>query len=280
MMKSISQYQLKDASGNPSEFAFEDWGSSANSSYDHLQAHRHHFYEIMFFTSGEAQHDIDFVTYKVSDKAAHFIAPDNVHLLIREPHSAGFSLQFEKGFIEDSLLLELPFSSGYPCMSISEKLLNQIKLFYNLIKEECALNKSESTAILRSFFQSLLLVLIRSNKEQLHSFTDTKKPQLLIDFKRLVKDNFRSRQKVEDYAKDLHISAKHLISVCKNNTGKTPLKIIQDEIIGEAKRLLFYTEQPIKEIGMNLGFEDPGNFSNFFKTTTGYSPQAYREKTK
>ncbi|MFM1998951.1 MAG: hypothetical protein RL204_898 [Bacteroidota bacterium] len=279
-MKAISQYQLKDTSGKPTEFSFEDWGKSSIDGYNHLQAHRHNFYEIMIFTSGEAQHDIDFVTYNVDNTAAHFIAPDNVHLLIRNPHCTGFSLQFEKGFIEDNLILELPFSSGHPCMSISEELLKQIKLFYNLIKEECAQNRSESTAILRSFFQSLVLLLIRSNKDQLNSYSDTKKPQLFLDFTQLVKRNFRSRPKVEDYAKELHVSTKHLISICKNNSGKTPLKIIQDEIIGEAKRLLFYTEKPIKEIAMTLGFDDPSNFSNFFKTTTGYSPLSYREKSK
>lgn len=279
-MESISQYQLKDATGKPSEFAFEDWGKNSNDGYNHLQAHRHNFYEIMIFTSGEAQHDIDFVTYSVHSTAAHFIAPDNVHLLIRNQQCTGFSLQFERGFIEENLLLDLPFSSGHPCMTVPEDLLHQITLFYNLIKEECALKKTESTAILRSFFQSLLLLLIRSNKEQLNNSTDAKKSQLFIDFTRLVKSNFRSRPKVEDYAKELHVSTKHLISICKNNSGKTPLKIIQDEVIGEAKRLLFYTEKPIKEIAMTLGFDDPGNFSNFFKTTTGYSPQAYREKSK
>jgi AraC family transcriptional activator of pobA len=43
----------------------------------------------------------------------------------------------------------------------------------------------------------------------------------------------------------------------------------------EAKRLLLYTDAPIKSIGYELGYEDYAQFSKFFKKTTGINPQEF-----
>ena len=63
----------------------------------------------------------------------------------------------------------------------------------------------------------------------------------------------------------------------KNSTHSTPLQIINDRIVLEAKRQLQHTSLNIKEISYNLGFEDPSYFVKFFKRQTGYLPSDFRE---
>ena len=46
----------------------------------------------------------------------------------------------------------------------------------------------------------------------------------------------------------------------------------------EAQRLLTHTSQSIKEIGFQLGFEDPSYFVRFFRKHTGQTPVAFREQ--
>ena len=85
---------------------------------------------------------------------------------------------------------------------------------------------------------------------------------------------------VNDYAERLHISPKHLIDLCKKNTGKTPLQLIKEYTVAEAKRLLYNTGLTIKEVAYELNFDDPANFSKYFKSVCGYSPANYRREGK
>ncbi len=44
----------------------------------------------------------------------------------------------------------------------------------------------------------------------------------------------------------------------------------------EAKRLLSHGDAPVAEIAEQLGFDDPSNFSAYFRTRAGVTPGAFR----
>jgi AraC-like DNA-binding protein len=92
----------------------------------------------------------------------------------------------------------------------------------------------------------------------------------------LVQRHYADHKRVEDYADLLHISPKHLIAVCKEYTGNTPLNIIRDHLIAEIKKLLYHTDLSVKEIAYRLNFDEPGNFSKYFRSATGFTPLEYR----
>ncbi len=64
----------------------------------------------------------------------------------------------------------------------------------------------------------------------------------------------------------------------RNSIGKTSKELIQSRISIEAKRMLYFSDLSIKEIGYELGFSEPANFSAFFKNCTGMSPSTFRNK--
>lgn len=279
-MNSISQFPLLNESGKSVEFAIDEWGELHDHSYDYLQAHRHHFYEIMFFERGESQHDIDFRTFHTKGLKIHFIAPDNVHLLVRGQDSEGFSLQFVSGLLDETLLAQLPFFSENPTMDLSEALYQQVIPLINLLRNEISKNDNPSSILIRSLLQSALLLMVRDYSIAHEFIQQPEIPTHISEFKSLIQLKYREHFPVEGYAQLLHVSVKHLIALCKKHTGKTPLKLIQEKIISEAKKELFYTHKSIKEIAIDLGFEDPANFSNYFKAATGYSPAAYRASNR
>jgi transcriptional regulator GlxA family with amidase domain len=63
-------------------------------------------------------------------------------------------------------------------------------------------------------------------------------------------------------------------------TGYTPIVYVQQLRIGEAKRRLERTDEPIDEIGWKVGYEDPAFFHRLFKRTVQMTPGAYRRMFK
>lgn len=95
-------------------------------------------------------------------------------------------------------------------------------------------------------------------------------------FNLLVEGHFKSEHSVSFYAQQLYKSPKTLSNLFALFNQKPPSQIIQERITMEAKRLLCYTDQSIKHITFELGFEDVPYFSNFFKKNAGISPSDFR----
>lgn len=80
-----------------------------------------------------------------------------------------------------------------------------------------------------------------------------------------------------DYANLLNKSPKTLSNLFKKYGNKSPLQIIQDKKVLEARRLLYYTDKSVKEIAYEIGFEDIQTFSRFFKKIEGVSPSNFKK---
>jgi len=274
----IAQHPLIDEKGNQADFLIEDWGEMNAYSYDYLKAHRHNFYEVLFFEKGKAKHDIDFDSFAAQGGDVHFVAPDNVHMLLRGKNSQGFSIQFTNAHFSHDLLDCLPFYSAEPTLKLSRGEFKTVLYLIGQIRIELEAGQHLSDSLIRSYFEVVLNLLIRI-ASQTKGMPSAKNQSLHSEnFKKLVKEHYAKHYTVGEYASLLHISVKHLIESCKEQTGKTPLKFIQETLISEAKRQLFHTQKPIKEIAYLLGFDDPANFSKYFKTASGFSPLAYRQE--
>lgn len=68
----------------------------------------------------------------------------------------------------------------------------------------------------------------------------------------------------------------YLANVVHECSSHTPLQLINDRILLEAKRLLRYSDKKIKDIANDLGYEDPSYFVKFFKRQTGMLPTEFR----
>ena len=100
---------------------------------------------------------------------------------------------------------------------------------------------------------------------------------LVQRFKGLVEQHFSEWHQVQDYAKELNVSPGYLNEVISSAIQKPAKEYIQNRLILETKRLSLFTSKSNKEIGYELGFDDPSHFSKFFKTFTGNSIGEFRE---
>lgn len=99
---------------------------------------------------------------------------------------------------------------------------------------------------------------------------------LIRRFNWLVEQHFREKHSVVHHADLLNKSAKTLSNLFSEQGQKSPLQIIHERIATEAKRLLIYTDKPVKEIAFHLGFTDVSAFHRFFKKQAGLSPSAFK----
>ncbi|MCC8062974.1 MAG: helix-turn-helix domain-containing protein [Rikenellaceae bacterium] len=93
---------------------------------------------------------------------------------------------------------------------------------------------------------------------------------------RLVMKHYATERRVSFYADRMRLSAQHLCTTVKQQTGKTVADLIADVVIMDAKALLKSTNMPIKEISISLSFPNVSFFGKYFKRYVGMSPQQYR----
>lgn len=103
---------------------------------------------------------------------------------------------------------------------------------------------------------------------------------IVREFHFLVDINFKTIKTVKEYAGLMHKSPKTLANLFAKLGAKTPLQIIHERVILEARRLLTYTDKTVNEIAFDLGFEEPATFFKLFKKHLGESPQNFRAQQK
>jgi AraC family transcriptional regulator, transcriptional activator of pobA len=131
--------------------------------------------------------------------------------------------------------------------------------------------------MLQMMLKRVLIICTRlAREQQSENPPERGQTDLVREFNFLVEQHFRTRHTVAEYADLLHKSPKTLSNIFSRTGGKSPLQIIHSRILLEARRLLIYTDRPVKEIGYELGFEDIHSFSRFFKNGEGVAPIDYR----
>ena len=66
-------------------------------------------------------------------------------------------------------------------------------------------------------------------------------------------------------------------SLFKQKVGVSMKSLLQQKRLMEGKKKLAFTDKSIKEIGYELGYEDPTYFNRVFKKNTGFTPNQFRE---
>ena len=131
--------------------------------------------------------------------------------------------------------------------------------------------------MLRTLLKRLLILATRMVKEELpESDIPNTQIDIIRQYNLLVEEHFQTLHKVKDYADLLFKSPKTLSNLFKKYGEKSPLTIINDRILLEAKRLFLYSDKTNEEIANSLGYKDAGHFSKFFKNNEGLSPMAFR----
>ena len=100
---------------------------------------------------------------------------------------------------------------------------------------------------------------------------------LFRKFTRILHEHPEGRT-VQFYADKLNITPKYFNTICKQVSGKTASKLINEEIVTQAQLMLKDPDLSIKQVSSILGFTNQSHFGSFIRKETGVSPQSLRKK--
>ncbi len=101
-------------------------------------------------------------------------------------------------------------------------------------------------------------------------------PDLYLAFTELLMHERALVNSVAHYAKRLNTMPQNLNSACRKAYAPAAAEVLTSYVIGEAKRLLAYTDDTAAEVSLAFSFTDPSHFVKYFKRHTTLTPKGFR----
>lgn len=167
-----------------------------------------------------------------------------------------------------------------PMLSVSRE---QMSYFYNMLQkmgDEIMEHNVGSVDMLESYVKQFLIQSVRIKKAtqtMQHMEKQCAEHAKIMELRMLIDKHYREERKLKFYAEQLFLSESGLHKLISNHIGKTFTELLYDKIIIDAKKQLYVTNNSVKEISYDLGFNDPAYFNRFFKKQCTITPEHYRK---
>jgi AraC family transcriptional activator of pobA len=263
-------------------FSFDD-----DNNFDHLQ--RHNYYTIVWVTNGSGKLKTDFSEYVFDADTMFTFSLYQPFMITTDEKIEGVVLNFHPDFFciykhhKEVACNGILFNNIYepPFIKVDEKSVDTFKMLLEQLRTELQNPALAQYEILVSYLKIFLITAARLKTDQHHAgqaaTNEVKEPFILQNLKDAIEEHFKKKHSASDYAGMLNISAKALAKLSKTHFNKTLTDLIAERIVIEAKRELYLTNKPVKEIAFELGYNDEYYFSRFFKTNADVSPQLFRD---
>ena len=149
---------------------------------------------------------------------------------------------------------------------------------FDLVVRELHRPRNGSWNMIIAQIRSVLVFLWRqSGVEEVALSSRGESSRILQRFRQLLEMHFRERWPVGDYADALQITHDRLHDICRRELGKTPLQLVHERLLHEARLRLERSVMTVEQVASSIGFRDVGHFSRFFKSKVGVPPARYRD---
>lgn len=246
------------------------------------EAHRDDHYIFILQEGGEARFIVDFKEIHTIGANLVCILPGQVHHYISSVGS-GWFLAVETSLLSSEIRNDIESQQFNTAIALSAEYLKicrdslQVILQYVQLVKRDLLYSEKSISALIGGFTSIVSEIVKQSCEN-EQLANNRASVILSTFRKALSANFAVTKKPSDYANILCLSPSYLNEVVKRTTGFPVTYWIREEVMVEAKRLLYYTDMTVKEIAAKLGYEDYAYFIRLFKRDTSFSPNQFRKK--
>ena len=253
-----------------------------NKNHDISKPHRDDHIQLMIALNGSFKLNIDFENVIFNAPALLFVFPEEVHHVIEVNDPKGWSISFDPSLVNREILELIENKINRPLLLHQESgFYQQIVILMELIEKIQLGNTNNFTHKTIHSLLNGLLNLIAGEMFSTSSFEKEAENRSIIikeAFIKLIKEHFKTWKQPGQYASALSISAAHLNDTVKSLTGSSVSAHIQEASILEAKRLLYFTDNSVKEIAYKVGYDEPVYFGKLFKKVTNHTPLEFRKK--
>ena len=246
--------------------------------------HKHHFYQIVLFTTGGGAHSIDFKRYEISPRQVYYMAPGQIHTWEFDDGTDGYLINFNESFFT-SICHNPHFVRQFPLFStinnesvntLDDGCFSEITRTLEQMLEEYRNKSAYVMDMLRGMLMTILIRLSREVPTTLNGSNSKHNLELIRQFEQLIEQHFRQQKLPREYAELMYITPNHLNALTNVVAGKSAGELIRERILLEAKRLLVNSDLMVGQIAESLNFEDNAYFARFFKKYLGASPEEFR----
>jgi AraC-like DNA-binding protein len=263
--------------------------SSFDNNQQFKEIQRLNYFSLLWIKSGNGIVKVDFSEYDFFENQLLAFSPYQPFMLTSDEKIEGIVLNFHPEFFcihkhqAEIACNGILFNNIYkpPYVSIDAASKNILDMVVEQMKTEMQNPELAQYELLVSYLKIFLITATRlknqqqPEEEQIDNSNTA--PFILQNLKNYIETHFKTKHSASDYAELLNITPKALAKITKNHFNKTLTNLIAERIIIEAKRELYLTNKPVKEIAYELGYDDEHYFSRFFKTNAEISPQVYRD---
>lgn len=244
------------------------------------QSHRHDRHSFFLLEKGTILIDIDFQKYEIQSSSVIYIHPNQVHHTTSGKKVTVSSLGINNENLNPEYLKLLENLTPSKPLELDQKTFSILsEAFLICLKFSERKNDKLYHSLLKDSSNAVVALVISQYLEH-HKTTDKLSRFEIIakDFKELLEHTYTTEKRPSAYAQKLNLSTSYLNECVQNSTGHSVSYHIQQRIILEAKRLLYHSDQSVKEIATILGYEDYSYFSRFFSKITGMTASAFKNK--
>jgi len=247
------------------------------------------FHQMNLITRGDTgAYRIDVRTYPQESGNIYFISPSHIYSWVKHGDLNGYLIYFKKSLfnMERVSLFDEEFQDLFDIeneniLSLGpndfKEIKGQLQKLRNLYNFESPYRYHKIASYMTFFFFRLKELW---SKKALPTQKKSHNSNLLRRYLNLIANLHLRERKTMFYAGKLKVTPNHLNAVCKKDTGKTAKSLLEEQVVQTSKLQLVYDQRSISEISFTLGFEEPTNFSRFFKRKTGMTPQQFIDKNR
>ena len=203
------------------------------------------------------------------DEDLHYVC-----VAMSKEFAANQKLDVNKTFSNAMSLLDNP---SVPILPEEATLMGgYLDMMGNVLKSDLAYRREAVQSLWISMLYVIAAMLDRRAKLA-GDVSHTNRSRMLFEqFIGLVAKYHTQYRNVAFYADQLCLTPKYMSKLIKTATGKSAPEWIDAYVILEAKNLLKYSSDTIKQIVFKLNFPNQSVFYKFFKSRTGMTPSEYR----
>jgi len=168
-----------------------------------------------------------------------------------------------------------------PVLRLDSGETERLRTLYSVLLEEFAIPDTSQEEMLRILLKRFIIRCTRLAKEQILKHAEKQSDiDIVRQFNVLVEEHFKTKKTIGEYADLMYKSPKTITNVFSRYSEDSPLQVIHKRVIMEAKRMLLYTDKSAKQVGYELGYFDPAQFSKLFKNHTGMTTTEFRNSKR
>jgi AraC family transcriptional activator of pobA len=275
-MKSIPSYALYGEADSDREQDWLHWETIQSRSRLHdyrIAPHRHEqFLQILHLTGGSARLTVDGAVLELRPSTVVVLPALTVHGYVFSKDVEGIVVTLMERDVRDAGLGDL----GAVVLRDNAELGGALD---RLIEEADRPGPGHGVAM-RALIALLVVAIHRAGLEAGQAGAGSSERSVVHaqSFRWLVDQRFRQTRRIADYAAEIGISPTHLNRVSREVLGASALAVIERRVALEARRMLLFSTLSVKQIGAELGYEDPAYFARFMKRALGVAPGEYRSR--